>query len=306
MVVPVYNRARTVLETLTSVARQTRPPAQLIVIDDGSTDDLAAAFQKWVKDLAPAFPATLVRKDRGGASAARNRALEIAGSGPFVAFLDSDDCWPPDFLERTEDQLAKRPEAVAVSVDQLKVDFRSGRKRLRSLKALPSNPVLWIFEHGGGIGSATLFRRSTVRDLGGYPEHLPTGHDIDLFVRISRRGPWLFSEGLPVQMGSHNARLAGEADHLHRDLGNYEERWAAIYEEILNHDGVSALLPPATVDRLMSKRWLLAARSWERLGDPAAALGCYRRSYSRRPSFRAWLKLKTLTWGQRKEARSRA
>lgn len=91
-------------------------------------------------------------------------------------------------LDRTTRILAMRPEAAAVSGDRLMVDFATGDRQHISLSTLPRCPITWMFKHGAGIGSATLMRHPIVRDLGGYPEQVPTGHDIDLLFRISRRG----------------------------------------------------------------------------------------------------------------------
>ena len=114
VIVPVYNRARTIMETLRSVARQSHPPAHLLIVDDGSTDDLTRHIARWRDSEKPVFPVTLTRKENAGAASARNFGLTLAGNIPLIAFLDSDDCWPVDFLERTTRILAARPDAIAV------------------------------------------------------------------------------------------------------------------------------------------------------------------------------------------------
>lgn len=89
VVVPVYNRAALLREALASVANQGCIPQEVIVVDDGSTDNVA--------EVAEEFGARLIRQQNSGASAARNAGIAAATS-PWVAFLDSDDVWLPDKL----------------------------------------------------------------------------------------------------------------------------------------------------------------------------------------------------------------
>lgn len=100
VVVPVIDRAITVRPTLDSIAAQTRSPSRLVVVDDGSTDDTPDAVERWIAERRPPFECEVIRQSHRGASAARNVGLERCGSEGFVAFLDSDDVWPSDFLAR--------------------------------------------------------------------------------------------------------------------------------------------------------------------------------------------------------------
>jgi len=303
VIVPVYNRSRTVIETLRSVARQTRHPALLLIVDDGSTDDLAGCIAQWLDIDKPAFPVKLARKENAGAPVARNFGLRMAGDIPFVAFLDSDDRWPQDFLERTSKILTEQPDAIAVSSDQVMVDFADGVRRHVSLEKLPRCPITWMFQHGAGIGSCTLLRTAVVRELGGYPEHVPTGHDIDLFFRASRRGKWSFAAGLPVEMGRNSGRIAGEHDHLCRSQKNFQAHWAGVYEDVARREQLADVLPRKFLEKHLAHRWYRAARQWERLKDRDAALDCYRRSIAHRRTIASWLRLHVLEWESRKARR---
>lgn len=91
VVIPAWNREREVVQAVTSVRDQTRLPAEVLVVDDGSTDDTAAAAAR--------AGATVIRQENQGVSAARNTGIRAA-TQPWIAFLDSDDLWEPDRLER--------------------------------------------------------------------------------------------------------------------------------------------------------------------------------------------------------------
>jgi glycosyltransferase involved in cell wall biosynthesis len=97
VVLPTYNRAQFLDDAFESLCRQTCGDWELIVVDDGSTDDTAAVVERWRPRLGHRF--AYVRQDNRGAYGARNSGLDRAG-GDFVAFFDSDDLWLPEHLER--------------------------------------------------------------------------------------------------------------------------------------------------------------------------------------------------------------
>src|SRR5689334_15629547 len=95
VIVPAYNVAHLLGETLASIQAQTRGDWEAIVIDDGSPDDVVSVFTRFAHD--PRF--RLLRTDNGGLATARNRAI-AAARAPLVALLDGDDIYAPDYLER--------------------------------------------------------------------------------------------------------------------------------------------------------------------------------------------------------------
>ena len=99
VVIPLYNKGREIARTLGGVAAQTYTPLEVIVVDDGSTDDSARVVEGL--DL-PGV--RLIRQPNGGVSAARNRGIAEA-KGDYIALLDADDYWKPEYLERTLSRL---------------------------------------------------------------------------------------------------------------------------------------------------------------------------------------------------------
>ena len=294
VVIPVYNRARTIFATLQSVAKQTLAPAALVVIDDGSSDDLESSIEQWRREAQPGYPVILRKQANQGAAAARNHGLRLVPEATLVAFLDSDDAWPEDFLERCHAALVSRPDAVAVSCDQDMVDFARGTHKAVKLAGIADNAVAWMYQHGAGIGSCSMFRRHAIEQAGGYPEQVMTGHDTCLFVRVSLLGPWLHAPGAAVSMGRNHS--SGDSDHLCRSYRNYEERWAQVFDDLAHKESLSRFLPARELNRQLARRWYRAAKQWAKHGDSARAADCFRRSLSYRKNLAAWLRLHTLPW----------
>src|SRR5262249_34426967 len=153
----------------------------------------------WIERAQPPFPAQFIRREHATAAAARNAGLERIGRVPWVAFLDSDDVWPEDFLERTTRMLERHPEAVAVSGDRLFRNAEGQMIRFDDCAELASNPVSWFFQHGAGIASASLLRVSAVAAVGNWDVTLDSAEDVMLFARIALEGRWLHAPGLPVE-----------------------------------------------------------------------------------------------------------
>ncbi|ALL04401.1 hypothetical protein AQ505_02130 [Pedobacter sp. PACM 27299] len=100
VIIPVYNAEKTIGRALASVLNQTIAPYEIIIIDDGSHDNSSLIVQEHI-DLNPMFKFHLIKKSNGGVSSARNVGLKKA-TGNYIAFLDSDDEW---FLDKLEKQL---------------------------------------------------------------------------------------------------------------------------------------------------------------------------------------------------------
>lgn len=108
VIIPAYRAARTIARALNSVIGQARPPDEILIIDDGSPDDLAAAIAPYRDRV------RLIAKSNGGAASARNLGLESIGTDA-VAFLDADDYWEPDKLRLQEHVLADHPKVGLVA-----------------------------------------------------------------------------------------------------------------------------------------------------------------------------------------------
>jgi glycosyltransferase involved in cell wall biosynthesis len=104
VVIPLYNKAAEIERTLRSVLAQTLSPLEIIVVDDGSTDGSAAIVERVGGERV-----RLVHQQNRGVSAARNRGIELS-RGEYVAFLDGDDRWNPDYLQTLAAFIARHPD----------------------------------------------------------------------------------------------------------------------------------------------------------------------------------------------------
>jgi glycosyltransferase involved in cell wall biosynthesis len=288
VVVPVFNRAHTVLKTLTSIANQTRQPDTVIIIDDGSVDGTHETVRDW--DKTTNLKSRMIRTENRGAGAARNLGLLHAGENTLIAFVDSDDIWPADFLERGIAALEHAPNAIAATADRL-LEFADGHKRLDLMNAIADNSTRWLCFHGGGIASATVFRTNAVQRLGGFPEKWKTGQDSALFLPLSLEGDWLHLPGAPVRQLIGYSAAVGEQGNLSAQFADRERIWAEIHEDfVLNGRGRTALRKNE-YELMLSMRWYRAGRDLMRQKRRDEAKSCFKRAIRWRFHRKAWLKL---------------
>lgn len=185
VVIPAYNSAATLQRALQSVFAQTVSPAQVIVVDDGSSDDPAAALAPWQARV------QLVRQANAGAAAARNHGVSLACT-PWVAFLDADDYWHPDKLRRQVQALAQQPQLQLCCTGFRNV---SADDPLLPWPALNDAPVLidrafsQTFEQPYLATPTVVLRRDAFEQAGGFREGLRTAEDVDLWLRLAWRHP---------------------------------------------------------------------------------------------------------------------
>jgi hypothetical protein len=180
VIIPVYNGARFLAQAVDSVLAQGYPCVEIIVVDDGSTDDVAGAVAALPVDV------RLFRQENAGPAAARNRGIRDA-SGDFLAFLDVDDLWPENNLGVLAAALVRDPQLQVVNghAQMMVLDEASGRFEYRG-NPRESFPYY--------IGAA-LYRRDVFRRVGLFDAHMRMAEDTDWYQRLHESG--LRSERLP-------------------------------------------------------------------------------------------------------------
>lgn len=183
VIIPTYNRASALQETLASVFAQTRAPKQIIVADDGSTDGTTEVLRPHKNTVLH-----LRLPHSGRPAVARNKGLE-ASTMPLVAFLDSDDTWDRRFLELQSDIIQRRPMCMLYCSNALSLPSREPMHKItgETEKTVDYSQLLWT---NIVVASSAIARRSDVIDAGGFPEDpkLRAVEDYALWLKLSLRG----------------------------------------------------------------------------------------------------------------------
>ena len=201
VIIPAYNRAHTVSETVDSVLRQSYSPIEVIVIDDGSSDGTQEVLSRYGTRIRN------IRQDNAGQMIARNRGIREA-SGEIITFLDSDDLWLPQCVERHVQVLQKSPPEVPCSLANGWLHFADGRKitSFQNSQMESSLPEGLCLNMPDILASRFVMfcqfiaiRRDALRKVQGFDEDLKFMEDYALPLRLSILGPWAFiSEPLAI------------------------------------------------------------------------------------------------------------
>ena len=202
VIIPTYNRGEAVLRALRSVFAQDHAVDQVIVVDDGSTDDTIGRVER-------NFPGVeLIVQTNHGVSHARNRGIERARN-EWLAFLDSDDEWLPGKI--TAQLAAIMSDGISRVCHSDEIWVRNGRR---------VNPMNKHRKYGGDIflhclprcvmsPSSVVLHRSVVEELGGFDETLPVCEDYELWLRIACQTTVLYvPEKLLIKYGGHEDQLS--------------------------------------------------------------------------------------------------
>ncbi len=202
-IIPTHNRSQTVLRALRSVYAQRILVNEVIVIDDGSSDDTVARIQA-------EFPGViLICQTQHGVSHARNRGIDAA-QGEWLAFLDSDDEWLPIKVETQLNAVRNNPSSRICHSNEIWI--RNGRR---------VNPMNKHRKHGGWIfehclprcvisPSSVLLHRSAIEEFGNFDESLPVCEDYDLWLRLTATLPVMhIPKPLIKKYGGHADQLSG-------------------------------------------------------------------------------------------------
>ncbi|MDP6754648.1 MAG: glycosyltransferase [Candidatus Marinimicrobia bacterium] len=208
VVIPTFNRKHTLPRAIDSVLSQSISPLEILVIDDGSTDDTNA----WIQTTYPEIK--FIKQPNHGVSAARNMGIKTAKSD-WIALLDSDDEWLPDKLEKQVEMLNQNPGIKFCHTEEIWV--RNGVRVNQKKKHQKYGGD--IFEHCLDMcrisPSSAIFHQSILDDVGYFDEGLSVCEDYDLWLRITVKYPVLFlDEPLIKKYGGHEDQLSKVSDGI--------------------------------------------------------------------------------------------
>lgn len=245
VIIPTYNRAHMLSDALRSVLGQSFTDFELIVVDDGSTDDTQSLLSSWAGRL------EVIKTNRRGVSASRNLGAQQA-HGRWLAFLDSDDLWLPEKLGLQLEAHHQQPEFLISHTDEFWV-----RRGVRV------NPMKKHAKLGGRIfeyclpmcrisPSSVLIDRGLFSRIGGFDQHYRVCEDYELWLRITARHPVLYiHRKLVVKRGGHEDQLSSS----HWGFDRYRVR---AIRKILESGILTDSLRLAALKELAAKSHILA------------------------------------------------
>jgi glycosyltransferase involved in cell wall biosynthesis len=198
VVIPTYNRAADLKRALDSVSLQTVPIAEIIVVDDGSTDNTRDVVSQFGRGI------VYLHQDNAGVAAARNRGIGAA-TGEWIAFLDSDDWWMPEKIQLQIEAL-QRKKGAALAYTSAWIISNDGTREI----AQAAEPAqLWpAMRHSNMITSTScvMVRREALVAEGSFNESLAVGEDWDLWIRLAQKYPFaVVSEPVTAYMITPNS-----------------------------------------------------------------------------------------------------
>ena len=222
IVIPLYNKIDTISNAIKSVLAQSFTDFELLVIDDGSTDNSSEKVNEFTDDRIKLF-----RKENGGVSDARNYGIEVAKSN-WIALLDADDSWEPNFLKEMDLLIKKFP---------LSGLFGSAYKKIKKDKTtiyghrLPegiienffkmklSQPVPWT--------SAIVLNKKAIQEVGGFPVGMIGGEDEFTWAKMAINYPVAFT---PKVLATYNRNIETSASRSDK-IDSCKESWLDLYAE---------------------------------------------------------------------------
>ena len=202
VVIPTYNRIKQLPIALNSVLSQTRSVTEILVVDDGSTDNT-------VENLSPKYKTvTFLRQKNEGVSSARNAGIKAAKS-PWIALLDSDDQWMPDKIEKQIHCLSENNEIKACHTGEKWIRKGKEVQTARFLNKAPEGLFERSLERCIICPSSVILHRSIFEKIGFFDTKLPICEDYDFWLRLLLNYQiGLIDEPLVVKTGGHPDQLS--------------------------------------------------------------------------------------------------
>ena len=279
VIIPTRNRPAMTCEAVASCRSQTYRPIEVIVVDDGSSDDTAAAVETAARHdptgADAGFTVRVLRQDHRGAPAARNRGL-CESRGEFIQFLDSDDLLLPDKLQRQVEHLQSHPELMFNYTIALNVDA-AGNVLWSYGEPMPAPGRAALISGYFWDTPAPLIRRDLCRRIGPWDEQLASNQELEYFSRLKaldRRGAFIPEPG-------HQRRLHDEASISQQARSRDALRWAVSRERALER--MIALVRDADLwvaaeRQVLARQLRLGAEYYALAGDRDGVRRCLRRS----------------------------
>ncbi|OGL51158.1 MAG: hypothetical protein A3H37_09040 [Candidatus Schekmanbacteria bacterium RIFCSPLOWO2_02_FULL_38_14] len=260
IVIPTYNCAQYIGETIESILNQIYKNFEIIVVDDGSTDntrDVAKSFEKEIN---------YIYQENGGPSKAKNTGIKAA-RGEYIAFLDADDIWFPDILKQTVQAFQQYAEAGLAFTDYLKFDesgviqqsncadrFKVWFNKHRS--ATTDLAYGWFYRELliGSCISSVFVKKKVMEEVGMFDETFKIGEDYDLWLRIAKKYKFIYINRVLYKYRYRLDSLSGATDVRRFRWGHANIR---VFEKHLVNNWVPRELQGLVKEVLSQRCWSL-------------------------------------------------
>jgi glycosyltransferase involved in cell wall biosynthesis len=272
--IPCFNQARFLKDAISSVRRQRYAPVEIVVVDDGSTDESAR--------IAAAAGVRLARQGNAGLSAARNAGLKMA-RGEFIVFLDADDELLPDAVESGVELLQRSP-SVSCVVRRCQI-MDTERRPLPTVHTPVGTPELyraWLRRNFVWTPGAAVFRTDAISAIGGFPIDLAPAADYAVYLTLARKAAVLFDAREVVRYRQHDGNMSRDPVlMLQATLGVLRRERRHITSEYLNdfRDGLRVwreYYGEQIIERLRRERRARVNSTWQKPAVLALATHCPR------------------------------
>ena len=278
VVIPVYNGANYLREAIESALSQAYPNLEVVVVDDGSTDETWAIIQSYGARVVG------LRKENGGVASALNAGIRRA-QGPLVAWLSHDDIFLPGKLARQAEFMLAHPEAALCYTDFEIIDATGARLATVRTPWEPARALPGAFLRDMYInGSTTMLRKTCFEQCGGFDERLAHTQDLEMWLRLAEQGELGHLPEVLIQSRSHAGQGSLNFEH---QIEEEHALFAALFERLGPERFFPALAGIADArERLARGREWFADALRRRRGWRRFALEQYRMALALRPSLR--------------------
>lgn len=267
IVIPLYNKELSIINTLISVRNQNFTEWECIIVDDGSTDSSFETVQSWLFAVSDSR-FILIHKENGGVSSARNVGIKNA-TKPYVSFLDGDDLWAPNYLDTLKQLIHDFPGKGIYGIGCVPVSGNYQPTDILSNSYYRGLVDEWSYDHMSWTGSSATALKSNIMKVGLFDERLSYGEDKDMWFRLLLLSGGA-SDCIPLafyQQDSENRAMNREIE-LDRHLVYYIEKYQKYRNEniefrrFFDQEMIYSLYP-----FLMSKKWKKDAKRISRCFD---------------------------------------
>ncbi len=272
VIIPTFNNATLLAETLDSVFAQSFTSIELIVVDDGSIDDTGAMIKQDYPQV------RYVYQPNGGPAAARNAGVGLA-QGEYVAFCDHDDLWNPGHLQALLDGFAAHPETAmvfdnakyfGVGVEQAKVHLDEATCVSLCQGAVSAKTLLW--DYPVASMSVAMVRKKHFDLVGGLSEQVGALDDLHLYLRIAAYHEVRFVNYLGCRKRVTSQNLSQLINIKETNVVYLEDLWS-------HHPKVVQSIGPVSFRLRLARKYFKLGRYYKHNGEPTRSKEMFGKAY---------------------------